>query len=484
MNQLLSANNAADKIKEYALNLSLSDIEGALLVAKIYGTFLWLNNIGVLADMDFEKKMAHNVRVVSSSFQRNVCYDTLQLMTSALTTGGHTGVVLRLVNNNIGDGLAVLGELPELVKKNIHNNIKIYNQIQTQNGLETIAKIVEIGLKYKNIILHIDPNDIYSAISAYLLSESGVKVFMYNHADHVFSFGYAAANVVLEISKYGWNKGDVRGICDKQSFVGIPLDLREVSQSSKCEGKIFVSGSGNKFMPFGEFSFPILINRLVEKNIFKNNISINIIGPTGLEKYWNQLNAISLKKVKFIGRIPYDDYINELSTSCCYIDSFPIANGTAFAEAVMLGIPSFGLNIYSGYSCADQLRSTSVSVLLNSIEDFLHNINNYYYVLDDVRSQLIREQSVSVCADRINNIINYNTKISLLKSLSVAPCEKDFFEKYWTLNAEIYLPLRMLMGLKITQQIQIISYYFDCYRYLGKTTYSAIAKIPQIFGIK
>lgn len=481
MKLLPTAQKVAKSIREYALSIVRCDPEDALLIAKGYGSFLWANHVGILSDVEFENKISENFTYLLNGRKCSGEFDTLHLMTNALTSGGHTGVVIRLLNHSIGDGLAVLDDLPQLVINRLPGKITKLSRIRKSSGIGTISEIIKIGCQYKTLILHIHPDDIYSSIAAILLSKLGVNVCMYNHSDHSFSFGYSAAQKVFEISKYGWGKGLNRSIVGKQSFVGIPIDLCKVSEKNnkKQISNILMAGSAEKFIPWNDFSVPQFINRIFNEETYKNRLNITICGPSGNEKFWKELDKSVINKVIFTGRIAYSEYLERLSKSDCYIDSFPMANGTSFTESVMLGIPSFGLSLYSGYSCSDILRSPSLDDLVEAMGSYNSCMSDFHRSILDIRERVIIEQSPEICAARLRSSIVDDLQIPLLDSLSSMKCIENFIESHWESKAKIIIPLSMLRNIKINHKYEMVKILFGCYPFASINVTSVLEKLAM-----
>lgn len=73
-------------------------------------------------------------------------------------------------------------------------------------------------------------------------------------------------------------------------------------------------------------------------------------------------------------RLEYEKYINLVSESAAFVDSFPLAGGTAFAEVIACGIPGFGVLTGShGYSPADLVKSDSIETLVEDMVHFLES---------------------------------------------------------------------------------------------------------------
>lgn len=477
MNLIHAAKETARKIRKYAIELADSDIESALIVANRYGELLRFNHVGVFADIEFEEYFFQRLSFLIVGQTKKTEFETLHLMTTPLTYGGHTRVVERLLNGGLGDGLATLDKLPKQVSTIIPGDVLVYEGIRQHSGIATVQKILEIGLKFEYVILHIHPDDIYSAIAASLLAKLGVKIYFYSHSDHSFSFGYFAAEKVLEISKYGWVKGAIRGIEHKQTFVGIPIPIWELQKRNINEvppTRGFFAGSAGKFHPWGAYSAAAFLNQFFQGGENSGKVRFFVCGPTGREKYWRILSRNALDNVVFLGQVPHAEYINLLAASDFYLDSFPQGNGTGFVEPVMLGIPSFGLDLLAGCSSADVLKSHSVSELIHHINSFLVNKEATYQRVSDIRETVIRDQSVDACIERIRSAMRGGENIPLLPCLSNMKCIENFWEKYWESNKRIILHVQMLSKLTTFQKLRFLRCWSDTWPY-----YSTLALIKR-----
>ncbi len=482
MSHTEAAQKVANNLKNFSLNLSKTDIDAALMVASIYGKFLSANYIGILADSEFELKFAEYFSGLLNGKAKQATSDTLHLMTTGYSIGGHTRVVERFLTAGAGDGLAILDRLPEDVLNKIPQHILVFNGIRKPSAAATISEIVAIGLKFNNVILHIHPDDIYGAIAAILLAKSGVNVFMYNHADHLFSFGYAAAKKVFEISKYGWIRGAIRNIDHKQSFVGIPIPILDLKQSDLGKNEaiqVFMAGHYNKFVPWGEYSVPEFINQFYSRNSIQNRVKFTICGPTGKEKYWRALDKNIRQNVDFLGPQPHKKYMELLETSDCYVDSFPQGNGTGFLESVMLGIPSFGLGLMAGYSYAEILKSYTIADLISALSNHIKNRDAIHDRLLTVREKAINEQSINRCVDRLRISMEDNQYIPLPEDFMSMRCMDNFYEQFWVSQGDIYIDFvfRRVFSLNLStkQKLNLVKCTINAWPYAYKSFFSALS---------
>jgi glycosyltransferase involved in cell wall biosynthesis len=447
MNIIESAKKVAANLRNLSLDLAGTDIDAALLVAEKYGKFLWINHIGIYADSEFEISLAeHFSELLKDLFTRSEG-DTLHLITIGSYAGGHTRVVEKFLQAGGGDGLASLNKLPEQVLNQIPEHIKVFNGIRKQTGTATISEILEVGRKFKKLVLHIHPDDVYSAIAAILLSNLGVKVFMYNHADHVFSFGYAAAEKIFEISKYGWTKGALRRIEHKQTFVGIPIlksDLKFDRLEKNNSIRIVMAGNSAKFTPWGKYSVPDFINKFYERINVQGDIKFKICGSYGTENFWLLLDEKNRRNIEFLGLLPHAEYMRVLAAADCYIDTFPQGSGTVLSDSVMLGIPSFGLDLLVGCSYSDTLRVHSVEDLVSGLGDHIGNRQPLHDRVLEVRDKVIYEQSVESCVNRLHASMEEKQTIPFPEELMAMRCMPDFFEQFWLSKGVINLNFELL----------------------------------------
>lgn len=463
------ASNIALLLKKKSLNYCSSDKENALYAARQYGKFLWANHIGQYADIDFEEKIYSAIKnkIVCENLHKK--HETIHIISSAKNWGGHGRAVVRMINEGLGSALCVVDTIPDETINQIRKDVVFHQNIRSQSGIETIQKIIGICNTYRNIILHIHPDDIYSAMAAVALSRIGVKVLFYNHADHAFSFGYFAANYVLEISKYGWTKGVQRKIKHKQSFVGIPISKITIS---KKRDRIFennqaiglFAGTVDKFNPWRGYNACIFLNQLFEKNKHIH-LKILVCGQDSNKRIWDKLSEKAKDNTIFIGRLNHPDYLKTLSSVDFYIDSFPMGNGTGFSEAVSCLVPSFGLDLLAGCSPADCLRSQSLNQLTDSITSYIENPDDNEKFLK-AQELVLEEQHIKVIVNRISNIIKNDIIIELPDCYKGINFFENFFEHMWNENKVIKIYPYMLFSGSFLPNFHIILEVIKSIKYL------------------
>jgi len=441
-----SAVRFAGRLRALAADLAESDIDAALRLAEAYGSFLAHNFVGIPADSALEQQLALRLTSSLKAKTGDKLGVTAHLVTTAYPWGGHTRVVERLLAAGLGDGLIVLDPLPKALLERFPKDKPVIQLGRESSGALLVARIVEAGLRFDNIILHIHPEDIYSASAAILLAKAGKRIHFYNHADHAFSFGYSSAENVFEIGKYGWLRGSARGIERRQSFAGIPIPaLSLLPKPSSNVSRFVFAGSPSKFIPFLEYSVPEFINQLAQT--FHDRVAITVIGPGGRESHWAALTPAARRLVTFTPTLSHGAYLDLLSRHNAYIDSFPKPNATGLAEVVAAGMPAFGLDLMAGYSYSDTLRSHSVPDLTAAVAAYSTDRASGRFEFEEIRQQVIREQSAGACAQRISQVIADKSPVPLPAEFFGMNCREDFHERFWLSIGKVNLDFECLVRL-------------------------------------
>lgn len=475
MNLIDAAKATANKIRQYILKLEKYDLGAALALAEIYGDFLTVNHVGIYSDMELEKHLAERFLFLKppNTVKKS---GVLHLLSTAYAHGGHTRVVEKLLNGGMGEALACLDEIPESVLLEMPKSVIVYDNIRSKSNIETVKEIFNIGCQYDSVILHIHPSDIFSAVAAIVIKKHGGKVYFYNHADHLFSFGCCGAEKIFEISKLGWRKGVARQIQDKQTFVGIPISYKQDFKGVKSsKTRAIISGSPNKFVPYNEYCATDFLNKLFEMLKNKDQLEVIICGPTGEEAYWKGLKENIREHISFLGSIPYASYLHLISSANLYIDSFPLGNGSAFPEAVLLGIPCFGLDILGGSSYADSLRSHSVADLIEKVKLFVDDSAIDDQLFNEVREQIIANQSIEACIRRIKIAMEDEADVPLPSQLDAMFCRDDFFEEYWRFNNKINFYFTKVPNISLVQKFKAAGCWTDIWPY--RSTISLVMRL-------
>lgn len=445
--------------KSIAAINQVEDLNEAVQMSRFLGEILWKNSIGQYELIELENAL---VEKYTDQFDLNIAdtprYPYLHVLTKAYDTGGHTRIVDRLIHSEAMQDSAVL-----VTESTGPNTLKKLSA--AKYGFTQIGKLADSRIKIQSIIvilarcetaiLHLHPHDIEAVIAVAIAKKHfGIKVLIYNHADHVFSYGYAVADRVLEISYFGWALRHARKSEKKSLFVGIPLKLPDQSIKAKPrsdDGYLTAAGSAYKFKPGQGFSFPDFLTQLTKKM----GVPFILIGPQPLRNWWwwgaiikTTLDAKS--KIKFTSKMPHDEYLKYLQNATAFVDSFPMTGGTAFPEILSLGVPCFGvLTGAHGYTPADQLKSVSIAQLSDDLNRFIKTRQRPDVALDDIVHQLYEAHETEKVAGRISKAME--SDISDVQPLWKNPAAVDstFYEKIWREKKIFSMPLHTLPNIQL-----------------------------------
>lgn len=399
------------KIKKQILEQK--DLVVAADLAQFLGGFAHLNFYGVYQDLDIERhlfKLASSFSTEKKGEKRHsdAKVKVLHVLTQANCSGGHTRVVeswCENTNHTYINSVVVTSQGQEAFPEKL-SNVSERVKVITSNGLLERAKELSLCFSMSDIIvLHIHPHDVLPIIAAALVNMTDKKVRLYNHADHVFSYGYSICGMVYEISGYGYELSKARKKDSKpRAYIGIPLSHSSASPilpEERVNGFILSVGSSYKYYPDGEFDFIEFAVSITKKTGRK----FTIIGPDKKnESNWMAAHIESEGLVDAIGGVDYSEYLSILDNASCYVDSFPFTGGTAFTEILLKGVPVFGVQLpCSGYSCLDVIRKQSVLALESQIEAYYRGEDPQYILkLKDLQLVVVETQGINSFLKRLN----------------------------------------------------------------------------------
>lgn len=349
-----------------------------LQIARFLGEVLWKNATGIYQLAEWEQRLLDRIDpLVPDVPVQRICRFG-HVLTKAYDTGGHTRLVERLVTSEaLADSMVLVTEsAPPVSRERLgraRHGCKVLPRLPRDES--RLAALVEAFSQCEELILYVHPHDVESVMAAGIVQRRyGVSVLLFNHADHVFSWGYGIADRVLEISHFGWALRGQRQCEDRSVFVGIPLGLPEAPLAKPVvlgppEGPVVAAGTAYKFRPALGWSFPGFVDALCRRTVCQ----VAVIGPNRWRDWWWWPVVREHKgRVALHARLEYENYLALMSTAAACVDSFPLVGGTAFAEVMASGIPGFGVLTGShGYSPADLVKSSTMEALLDDVANFM-----------------------------------------------------------------------------------------------------------------
>lgn len=329
----------------------------------------------------------------------------LFVMTKAGNIGGHAVIANNWIqwDKNIKYSIVFTDFTAEDVPAFLNNAVKISGgKIFFLKGsyIEKAKQLLVISQNFSKVILLQHMYDIIPNL-AYSNSCWNIPVFLYNHANFKFSFGYEVADIVINLMQYDVIKTiNFRGTdSNKSKLLQFPnggriVDKIENSEGNACKAyfdkdavirkyeidsrkKLVLSiGESFKFHEAIDCNFFKFAERLIECR--KGDTQYIIVGPNPNEEKWKDLDHKTSGLVKSVGYLNRSD-IDDLVRICdLYIVSFPMSSfGAAIAEEyeipyLMLSITGRGVENYGAniVSTVDELLQKSNEILDGNIESY------------------------------------------------------------------------------------------------------------------
>lgn len=437
--------------------LECSSVNDSLRLLRVYAR-LHCNNIsGFFDDSELEekifKKWFSDFKTIEANDSEPINF--LHVASRLYTYGGHTPLLTELVK-----GLTTSGSQKVILtnQKRLDKRINISAECYSLKGspiLRLRALLAQFSAA-KNILLHIHPDDSVAALAARIANASGKRVLFVNHADHIFNLGSSAADVVLEVSMTGWKTTKGHRKAQSQSFMGVPskaVAQNPVTSDPNRSGPIISMGSSGKYEPATDLDFPKFVERMLPK--VKNDFVF--IGPSIKDTWWRELQEKYPDRISLLGYQPSDRAIEILLSASCYIDSFPLEGGTAYPQAVTLGLICFGPNAQeaSGFSPADQLRFDTVDQMENAVVNYLET-GEYPFDLASVKKQIAVDFSNNKVADRVIAAANGLTSEPMKYLQDVGKRGADYNARRFDHNCVVKIPSRQWRGVGFRERAKIL----------------------------
>jgi hypothetical protein len=403
---------------------SEEDLNKALELSQIYGSVFWAADMGINDASDIETELVERIgKSLECVVKSNPEKDTVHVISEPYLIGGHTRLMERLASmHDSKPDLIITRSASAEVKARLNQFFNIQYEVVAAEPVAQTLEIAKLLSDYRNVVLHVHPDDIVCIVACGLLqaSCSASTIYFVNHADHVFSFGSSVADYYFEISSYGARRDVKKKIIGKKSFLGIPVDrpvnsLVTHSLTDKDNLKFFSAASALKYKPRVGLSMSPVISMILDGY---SNSTFHIVGANLFTNYWWW--GLKLKyrnRFSVVPHLPFEEYKALLTQADFYVDSYPIPGGTAFAEQLIQGRRCIGLvSPIQGYSPADMLKSESKADILNDI-----NAPRDYA---DAALMCVQMNGYSVVKQRYLNCI-YNDTISVSDMEKYVPWTGD-----------------------------------------------------------
>lgn len=283
----------------------------------------------------------------------------LHVMTQSYTTGGHTRVVERWVDNSSTEqkhSIVLLKQeeepIPNKLREAVHEHNGELFIFDEKLLVERALKLRELAMNYECIVLHIHMYD-PTAIVAFGTNDFTRPVIFFNHADHSYWCGSSIIDLLADIRDNDIAKTR-RGI-ENVFTLRIPYEpnsnILTYSKSKEqsrldlglpIDKKIILTiGGAHKYRPFAGCEFCELVSKAISSS---ENVVCYGIGPTPNTGGWNNYG----NKFIALGTIDYGEkYFDYLNACDVYINSLPISGGTAMLDAIQFRKPVLSYTLFN-----------------------------------------------------------------------------------------------------------------------------------------
>lgn len=425
------------------VGLSALEIDDVIAWGGVYARVLSHNHSSLFRDDDFENCVIEKYqKIKSNGLQKNELTKELHVITEPFSSGGHTRLMEKMVlYRGNADVVVVRPYQTDRAKLRLPEGVNVFSRVEGYD----LPGLIDVVSAYKTVYLHIHPDDLLGAAAvgvAKTIANSFV-VFV-NHADHIFSFGFASADVVAEVSFFGYRLSkERRGVIS--SFIGIPVDIDGIRDLKPPHPKeklmILSAGRSLKFKPTRKLSFQSVI-----ANVLTNvpNSIVTVVGPNLLRDWWWWwLKLRFINRLHIVGVMPYSEYLCVIDKTDVYLDSYPMTGGTALPEVRSKNIPVTGLLTgSSGYTPFDLTKFDRVEGLVDALNSLrLCGASDIVYANND--------GNIISLARLIHGKEEFNTRVSkiiggelvYLPEADVINIDIDFYRENWLKSKVVFFVL-------------------------------------------
>ncbi len=447
--------------------LGTHDLEQAATLAEFIGEFAHHNHYGIYFDPQIEDhlfKLGTNESVLEvvrkPENKEKQKTKILHVLTKSYLSGGHTRVVenwCEITQFSFENNVVLTHQeklpIPERLRK---KSFALYS-IAMGGYVERAIELAKYFHQHDVIILHTHPQDVLPILACSLLPGQSEKMKFYNNSDHAFAYNMSVCDRVYENSAFGFEVSRRKRLHGKpSSYVAIPLcpsAINPVQTETPDDGYILSTGTAYKFKPYKDMDFAHFAVGVAAKTKRR----FIIVGPDRRQDpYWQQAYQKSGGLVDAIGGVEHSRYLDLLSNASAYVESFPYIGGVAFSEALLCGVPVFGVQMpCSGYSPLDRLREPTLQCLENRLESFMRGeCTDYLATLVQLQGLIIDYQVGGGFGRSFARVLEESLTDSKVPYFS-HPQNVEYFEEMWAAQGVIKFDHKLLRRLPLVTGIAI-----------------------------
>lgn len=445
-----------DRATAYIKNDECSEANVNAAVDWLYvaASLAWCVNPGCLRSIKIEQILSKisictlgGTRVEARPLDTK-CTHIVHVATAVSLRGGHTRVIARWIDNcrmfakDQVHHLVLTGQgssdIPEWLADTVRETGGECVFIDGKSGwIERAKQLREYAIRRADVIvLHVHPNDPVINLALFGMKEQ-LPVFMFNHADHVFSLGAGVCNGVLDFRMSGQDLSSrYRGVNSK--IVPLPMVVEEMDAQDRrklrCEARKrlnidlegFVAltiGDEYKYKAALGCSFIECVRRMLKSEPGLTLIAVGI--PNKNE--WAVLAYESQNRFIPIGNILDKSILNDYySAADIYMEGFPFSSLTAMIDAGLSCLPiqrmrNVKLPILSG----DDVALDGLVGVATNCDEYIAGVRQLMEMKPDAR-----ERSGVAIRDSIKKFhcgeMWFKTYVAPLSALSIANNEVLF----------------------------------------------------------
>jgi hypothetical protein len=376
-------------IEEAARAVEGSRFRSAAVTLQTAARFASNNHPGVYRSLRLESLAVEigEHLVAPQSRRPGLRIDVLHVLTQAYSSGGHTRLAWRWIENDTSrvhsvvltgqQGIPVPRELRQAVEGSGGSIIRLGtasdNLLARAKQLRRIASD-RVGV----VVLHIHPYDIVPLIA---LAKAPVPVIFLNHADHVFWIGGAITDVLADIRPAGHALSlSRRHFLDHNSAI-LPIPLRERSKADKRQARRLLGLSQDAIVILSiaadhKYAAPqgrhfIDVHR--DFVMANPNVNIIVVGPNHSGR-WRTVSAETGGRFQAVGIV--EELGAYYDAADIYVDSFPFSSLTSLIDAGVGGLPVLGLNESVAHSVltSDDISLPAGAVQFSTRGEYIHEL--------------------------------------------------------------------------------------------------------------
>lgn len=405
------------RLKDRAVGfLHRGSYETAAAYAQLAAHYASCNHTGLFSDPQIENLLltiGHELPNSSNNREdrlttTNPPKSILHVLTQAASTGGHTRLVKRWIDQDPDRAHSIAltrqgrRSLPKAIEAAVASaRGMIYTLDASPGGLLTRAKALrEIAKSFDQIVLHTHPYDVVPIIA---FADKCAHVILMNHADHVFWLGISVSDVVAHFREGSLSLSlERRGIQPERcSLLPLPLGPKP-SSFTRAEAKKLLGlrgtdivllsvASAYKYRIFNGVSF---VDALMPVLLRHERATLLAIGPDNLSDSgkWAQGGRLTAGRIRAFGI--QEDTSLFYQAADIYLDSFPMTSLTALLEGAIHGIPLVRYHIFSGGASllrGDDVALTSEMIDFNGLSQYQEEVSR---LIQDPELRTERGESV------------------------------------------------------------------------------------------